>query len=30
MSERAESPHPARLPAGGIFGRVGQWLRENL
>ena len=30
MSERAESPHLARLPAGGIFGRVGQWLRENL
>jgi cell division protein FtsA len=30
MSERAESPPPARIAASGIFGRVGQWLRENL
>jgi hypothetical protein len=30
MSEKAESPHATRLPAGGLLGRVGQWLRENL
>jgi cell division protein FtsA len=30
MSEKAESPHASRLPAGGLLGRVGQWLRENL
>ena len=30
MSEKAESPHSTRLPAGGLLGRVGQWLRENL
>ena len=30
MSERAESPRPPRGSAGGIFGRVAQWLRENL
>jgi cell division protein FtsA len=30
MSERAESPRPPRLAPHGIFGRVGQWLRENL
>ena len=30
MSERAESPRPPRLARGGIFGRFGQWLRENL
>jgi cell division protein FtsA len=29
LSERAESPRPASLPLGGMFGRVGQWLREN-
>ena len=30
MSEKAESPHASRLPAGGLLGRVGQWLREYL
>ena len=31
MSERAESPRPARSrAASGIFGRVGHWMRENL
>lgn len=30
VSERAESPRPARIARGGIFGRVGQWMRENL
>jgi cell division protein FtsA len=30
VSERAESPHLERIAPGGIFGRVGQWLRENL
>ena len=30
LSERAESPLPARNASNGIFGRVGQWLRENL
>src|SRR5262249_13654040 len=30
VSERAESPRPARLAPGGIFARMGQWLRENL
>ena len=30
VSERAESPRPPRLAQGGIFGRMGQWLREYL
>jgi cell division protein FtsA len=30
VSERAEAPRPLRLAQGGIFGRVGQWLRERL
>lgn len=30
FSERAESPRPARLAPGGIFARMGQWLREYL
>src|SRR5947208_6135641 len=30
MSEKAESPHASRLPAGGILGRVGEWLGEKL
>ncbi len=30
VSERAESPRSVRPARGGIFGRVGQWLRENL
>ena len=29
MSERAESPRPSRSAPSGMFGRVGQWLREN-
>jgi len=29
MSERAESPHQPRGTPPGMFGRVGQWLREN-
>ena len=29
LSERAESPRPTRVASGGMFGRVGQWLREN-
>ncbi|HVC55219.1 MAG TPA: cell division protein FtsA [Stellaceae bacterium] len=29
LSERAEAPRPARIAPGGIFGRVGQWVREN-
>jgi cell division protein FtsA len=29
ISERAESPHPARPAGNGIFHRVSQWLREN-
>jgi cell division protein FtsA len=29
ISERAESPRPARLAASGIFNRVSHWLREN-
>ncbi len=29
MSERAESPRPPRSAPGGMFGRVGQWMREN-
>jgi cell division protein FtsA len=29
MSERAESPRPPRSAPNGMFGRVGQWLREN-
>jgi cell division protein FtsA len=30
LSERAEAPIPVRPASNGIFGRVGQWLRENL
>jgi cell division protein FtsA len=30
VSERAETPRPRRAPAGGVLGRVGTWLRENL
>jgi cell division protein FtsA len=30
VSERTESPRPARIAHGGIFARVGQWMRENL
>jgi cell division protein FtsA len=30
VSERAESPRLESIAPGGIFGRVGQWLRENL
>jgi cell division protein FtsA len=30
VSERAESPRPAHIARGGIFARVGQWMRENL
>ncbi len=33
MSQRAETPHAARAPAGppnGIIGRLGHWLRENI
>jgi cell division protein FtsA len=30
ISERTESPRPARIARGGIFARVGQWMRENL
>jgi len=30
VSERAESPHPTHIARGGIFTRVGQWMRENL
>jgi len=29
MSERAEAPRPPRSAPNGMFGRVGQWLREN-
>src|SRR5437773_8851519 len=29
LSERAESERPSRIASGGMFGRVGQWLREN-
>jgi cell division protein FtsA len=29
LSERAEAPRPPRLAPSGVFGRVGQWLREN-
>ena len=29
LSERAESPRPARRAPAGMFGRVGHWLREN-
>ena len=32
LSERAETPRPVRLLAGGspgLFGRVGAWLRDN-
>ncbi|MBV9827257.1 MAG: cell division protein FtsA [Alphaproteobacteria bacterium] len=28
LSERAESPRPARIAQNGIIGRVGQWIRE--
>jgi cell division protein FtsA len=28
LSERAESPRPAQIAPHGIFGRVGQWMRE--
>jgi cell division protein FtsA len=30
VSERTESPRPGRIARGGIFARVGQWMRENL
>jgi cell division protein FtsA len=30
VSERAETPRPRRASAGGMLGRVGTWLRENL
>jgi cell division protein FtsA len=30
VSERAESPQTAHFAPGGIFGRIGQWLREYL
>lgn len=30
VSERAETPRPRRAAAGGVLGRVSQWLRENL
>jgi cell division protein FtsA len=30
VSERAEAPRPPHPAQGGIFGRVGQWLREHL
>jgi cell division protein FtsA len=30
VSERAESPRPMQVARGGIFARVGQWMRENL
>jgi len=30
VSERAESPRPAQIARGGIFAKVGQWMRENL
>ena len=30
LSERAESPRPARIARSGIFARVGHWMRENL
>ncbi|HEX5453294.1 MAG TPA: cell division protein FtsA [Stellaceae bacterium] len=29
VSERAESPRAPRIARSGIFGRMGQWLREN-
>ncbi len=29
LSERAEAPRPPRRAQAGIFGRAGQWLREN-
>ena len=29
LSERAEAARPPRLAPNGVFGRVGQWLREN-
>ncbi|HEY1794600.1 MAG TPA: cell division protein FtsA [Stellaceae bacterium] len=30
VSEKAETPRPRRTAAGGMLGRVGTWLRENL
>ena len=30
VSERAESPRSPGIARSGIFGRVGQWMRENL
>lgn len=30
LSERVESPRPAKIARSGIFGRLGQWMRENL
>jgi cell division protein FtsA len=30
MSEKAETPRTRRASAGGVLGRVGTWLRENL
>ena len=30
LSERVESPHPAKIARSGIFARMGQWMRENL
>jgi cell division protein FtsA len=30
VSEKAETPRPRRAAAGGVLGRVGTWLRENL
>jgi cell division protein FtsA len=30
VSEKAETPRPRRAAAGGMLGRVGTWLRENL
>jgi cell division protein FtsA len=30
VSERVETPRPRRHAAGGMLGRVGTWLRENL
>ncbi len=30
LSERAESPRPTRITHSGMFGRMGQWLREYL
>jgi cell division protein FtsA len=30
VSERTESPNTAHIARGGIFARMGQWMRENL